>query len=172
MSLVLNQGIKRSRLATKSLHASTKDSTCYTKTRSSQINKLKKIRISEMVPLISLTYYILSLCLLVSFSVTRGMGLPSHWYVLSMQSGHFISTTRQVRLFVELSESTGLPWWLRWERIHLQCGNMGLIPGLGRSPGGGNGKPLQCFCLENPMDRGAWGLYSPWGRKESTQLSD
>ena len=34
--------------------------------------------------------------------------------------------------------------------------NMGLIPGLGRSPGVGNGNPLQCSCLENPMDRGAW----------------
>ena len=33
---------------------------------------------------------------------------------------------------------------------------VGLIPGLGRSPGGGHGNPLQCSCLENPMDRGAW----------------
>ena len=33
--------------------------------------------------------------------------------------------------------------------------DMGLIPGLGRSPGGGNGNPLQYSCLENPMDRGA-----------------
>ena len=32
----------------------------------------------------------------------------------------------------------------------------GLIPGLGRSPGGEHGNPLQCSCLENPMDRGAW----------------
>ena len=32
----------------------------------------------------------------------------------------------------------------------------GSIPGLGRSPGGGHGNPLQCSCLENPMDRGAW----------------
>ena len=32
----------------------------------------------------------------------------------------------------------------------------GLIPGSGRSPGGGNGSPLQYSCLENPMDRGAW----------------
>ena len=31
----------------------------------------------------------------------------------------------------------------------------GLIPGLGRSPGGGHGNPLQYSCLENPMDRGA-----------------
>ena len=32
----------------------------------------------------------------------------------------------------------------------------GLIPGLGRFPGGGPGNPLQYSCLENPMDRGAW----------------
>ena len=36
------------------------------------------------------------------------------------------------------------------------AGNPGLIPGSGRSPGGGNGNPLQYSCLENPMDRGAW----------------
>ena len=35
-------------------------------------------------------------------------------------------------------------------------GDSGLIPALGRSPGGGNGNPLQHSCLENPMDRGAW----------------
>ena len=34
--------------------------------------------------------------------------------------------------------------------------DMDLIPGLGRSPGEGNGNSLQYFCLENPMDRGAW----------------
>ena len=34
--------------------------------------------------------------------------------------------------------------------------DVGLIPGLGRSPGGGHGSPLQCSCLENPTDRGAW----------------
>ena len=35
-------------------------------------------------------------------------------------------------------------------------GNLGSIPGLGRSPGGGHGNPLQYSYLENPMDRGAW----------------
>ena len=35
-------------------------------------------------------------------------------------------------------------------------GDSGSIPGLGRSPGGGPGNPLQDSCLENPMDRGAW----------------
>ena len=36
------------------------------------------------------------------------------------------------------------------------AGDVGLTPGLGRSPGVGNGNPLQYFCLGNPMDRGAW----------------
>ena len=36
------------------------------------------------------------------------------------------------------------------------AGNMGLIPGLGRSPGEGNGDARQYSCLENPMDLGAW----------------
>ena len=36
------------------------------------------------------------------------------------------------------------------------AGDVGLIPGLGRSPGEGNGNPLQYLCLKNPMDRGSW----------------
>ena len=41
------------------------------------------------------------------------------------------------------------------------------ILGLGRSPGKGNGNPLQYFCLENPADRGAWWASSPWGHRGS-----
>ena len=45
--------------------------------------------------------------------------------------------------------------------------DMGLIPGLGRSLGGGNGNPFQYSCLKNPMDRGAWrvmvhGVVNSW----------
>ena len=47
------------------------------------------------------------------------------------------------------------------------AGDLGLIPGSGRSPGEGNGNPLQYSCLENPMDRGAWLATCPWGHKES-----
>ena len=45
------------------------------------------------------------------------------------------------------------------KNLPANAGNIGdssLIPGLGRSPGGGHGNALQCSCLENPMDRGAW----------------
>ena len=47
------------------------------------------------------------------------------------------------------------------------AGKLGSIPRLGRSPGEGNGNTLQCSCLENPMDGGAWwAAYSPRGWKE------
>ena len=50
------------------------------------------------------------------------------------------------------------------------AGDMGLIPGLGRSPGGGNGNPLQYSCLENSMDRGAWQATVHRVTKSRTQL--
>ena len=46
-------------------------------------------------------------------------------------------------------------------------GDLGSIAGLGRSPGGGHGNPLQYSCLENPRGQRSLGGYSPWGRKES-----
>ena len=46
------------------------------------------------------------------------------------------------------------------------AGDLGLIPGLGRSPGGGHGKPLQYSCLESPHGQRSLVGYSPWDRKE------
>ena len=46
-------------------------------------------------------------------------------------------------------------------------GDTGLIPGLGRPPGGGHSNPLQYSCLENPMDREAWWLQSICCRESS-----
>ena len=46
-------------------------------------------------------------------------------------------------------------------------GDLGSIPGMGRSLGGGHGKPLQYSCLENPHGQRSLADYSPWGRKES-----
>ena len=51
-------------------------------------------------------------------------------------------------------------------------GDLGSIPGLGRSPGEGNGNPLQYFCLENPMDGGAWRAAVHGISKSQTRLSD
>ena len=52
------------------------------------------------------------------------------------------------------------------------AGDPGSIPGLGRSPGEGNGNPLQYYCLENPMDRGVWWAMVHGVAKSWTQLSD
>jgi len=46
------------------------------------------------------------------------------------------------------------------------------IPGLGRSPGEGNGKPLQYSCLKNPMDRGAWRPTVHGASKSQIRLSN
>ena len=51
-------------------------------------------------------------------------------------------------------------------------GDLGSIPGLGRSPGGGNGNPLQYSCLENPMDGGTWWATVHGVAKSRIQLND
>ena len=51
------------------------------------------------------------------------------------------------------------------------AGDAGLVPGLGRSPGEGNGNPLQYSCLENPMERGAWWATVYGVAKSQTRLS-
>ena len=49
-----------------------------------------------------------------------------------------------------------VPWWLRGKESTCNAGDASLIPGSERSPGEGNGNPLQYTCLGNPMDRGVW----------------
>ena len=52
------------------------------------------------------------------------------------------------------------------------AGDLGSIPGLGRSPGEGNGNPLQYSCLENPQGQRSLAGYSTWGLKSRTWLRD
>ena len=52
------------------------------------------------------------------------------------------------------------------------AGDLGSIPGLGKSPGEGNSNLLQYSCLENPMDRGAWQAKVHGVAKSQTRLSD
>ena len=54
----------------------------------------------------------------------------------------------------------------------VNAGDMALIPGLGRSPGGGNGNPLLYSCVGNPMDKGAWQAIVHGVTKNWRQLSD
>ena len=56
------------------------------------------------------------------------------------------------------------------KNLHANAGDSGLIPGSGRSLGGGNGNPLQYHCLENPMDRGAWRATVRGVTKSQTRL--
>ena len=61
----------------------------------------------------------------------------------------------------------GLSRRLSGKKSAYQAGDTGSISGSGRSPGGGNGNPLQYSCLENPIDREAWWAILHWGSKES-----
>ena len=64
-----------------------------------------------------------------------------------------------IKLFVHrFSEVKASAW---------NAGDLSSIPGSGRSPGEGNGNPLQYSCLENPVEGRSLVGYSPWGRKES-----
>ena len=67
----------------------------------------------------------------------------------------------------------GLPQWCSGKESTCNAeaeGDVGLIPGLGTSPGGWHGNPLQCSCLENPMDRGAWWATVHRGSQSQTRL--
>ena len=60
----------------------------------------------------------------------------------------------------------GFPGGLDSKESACNAEDLGLIPGLGRHPGGGHGNPLQHSCLENPQGRRSLASYSPWGLKE------
>ena len=58
--------------------------------------------------------------------------------------------------FVRVVTFLGFPGGSEVKDSACNAGDLGSIPGLGRSPGEGNGNPLQYSCLENPMDGGTW----------------
>ena len=77
-----------------------------------------------------------------------------------------------------LNTTGGGPWWplhINWgfsggsdgEKSTCNVGDLGSSPGLGRSPRGGHGNPLQYSCLENPHGQRSLAGYSSWGHKES-----
>ena len=68
--------------------------------------------------------------------------------------------------------SPGFPGGLVVKSPPANARSAGLIPGLGRSPGGGNGNPLLCSCLETSMDIGAWQAIVHGVVNSQTQLSD
>ena len=66
----------------------------------------------------------------------------------------------------------GFPGGLDGKESTCNAGNLSSIPGLERLPGEGNGNPLQCSCLEKPMNRGAWRATVHGVSKSRTRLSD
>ena len=66
----------------------------------------------------------------------------------------------------------GFPCGSAGKEFTCNAGDLGSTPGLGRSPGEGKGYLLQYSCLENPMERGAWGATVHEVTKSRTQLND
>ena len=87
-----------------------------------------------------------------TFSI-GGRGEPSLTLSIMMpRHAHFFN----FYFILEYGWFSGLPPWLSSKESTCKVEDVGSIPGLERSPGGGRGNPLQYSCLENPMDRGAW----------------
>ena len=74
--------------------------------------------------------------------------------------------TKGLFFFSHCVHTLGLPGGLDSKESTCNVGDLGLIPGLGRSPGGGHDNPLQYSLLENPHGQRSLVGYSPWGRKE------
>ena len=74
----------------------------------------------------------------------------------SQRVGHdWVTELNRSFLWGSPGDSVGFPGGSDGKESTCNVGNLGLTPVLGRSPGGGNGNPLQYFCLENPTNRGA-----------------
>ena len=98
------------------------------------------------------------------------MGLHTVRYdlVTEQQQGLniFLQITKQDLLVGKLARSSV------GKESACNAGDLGSFPGLGRSPGERNGHPLQCSCLENSMDRGAWMATVHEVTKSWTRLND
>ena len=71
----------------------------------------------------------------------------------------------KLKIYGEVTIEVGLLWGLSAKNLPANAGDSGLLPGLGRSPGEGNGHSLQYSCLGNPKDRGAeWATCLARGR--------
>ena len=108
-----------------------------------------------------------------------GLGFPTYAPALGpklMKSPHLQSHSLSVKgekSGTPQTSSSSLPQWLSGKEPACNVGateNSCLILEVGRSPGEGNGKPLQYPCLENPMDRGAWRATVHGVPKSQTRL--
>ena len=77
------------------------------------------------------------------------------WFLMLLQLQKF---KRNIVFNLRSISFRGFPGGSDGKESAYNAGHPGLIPGLGRSPGEGNGHPIHHSCLENPMDTGAWGV--------------
>ena len=97
----------------------------------------------------------------------------SHPYHFSHGEFVPIKVCRDVESFIpQISRVKGFPGSSVGKESTCNAGDMGLIPGSERSPGGETGNSFQYSCLENPMDRTAWWATVHWISKSQTQLSN
>ena len=95
---------------------------------------------------------------------------PTHSSILAEKSGGYSLWGRREldKMIAQLNTFTlGFPGGSDSKVSAHNAGDPGLIPGWGRSPGEGNGNPLQYSCLENPHGQRSLAGYSLWGHKES-----
>ena len=92
------------------------------------------------------------------------------------QKSHFLlwelTPSKKIRFLLRQKVHQDFPGGSDGKASVYNAGDLGSIPGLGRSPGEGNGNPLQYYCLENPMDRGPWQATVHGVAKSRTRLSD
>ena len=84
----------------------------------------------------------------------------------------FTFTGNKLQVNVSLQVPLSFPGGSDSKESACSAGDLALIPGLGRSPGEGNGNPLQYSCLENPMNGGAWQAALHGVAKSQTRLSN
>ena len=77
----------------------------------------------------------------------------------------FLTIVTQGPVYALSTQRKGFPGGLDSKESACNEGYLGLIPGLGRSPGEGHGNPLQYSCLENPHGQRSLAGYSPWDRR-------
>ena len=111
----------------------------------------------------------------------EGVGYPLQYSWASLVAQQVMNPPAMREISVQ-SLGQDIPWRRAWQPTPVfldfpggsdskesACNvrDLGSIPRLGRSPGGGHGNPLQYLCLENPHGQRSLVGYSPWGRKES-----
>ena len=101
-----------------------------------------------------------------------GFSSQEHWSGLPFPAptSYWLVPYKYLKLWKKIYQ-LGFPGGSDSKESACDAGDLGLVPGLGRSPGEGNGNPLQYSCLENAMDRGAWWAVVRGVTKSRTRLS-